>query len=62
MLLTPFLQSAGSEVIARLRKRVADKIPTPFAGEYYGELSFAGALRPDAFTSYTRQASSKKFL
>lgn len=61
-LLTPFLQSAGPEIVARLRRRVADEITTTFASAYSGELSLADALRPDAFNSYTRQASGAKFL
>ena len=61
-LLTPFLQSAGAGVVTRLRKRVADEIKTTFASTYTRELSLAGALQPDAFNAYTRQASGAKFL
>ena len=61
-LLTPFLQSAGAAVVDRLRKRVAAEIRTTFASSYAGELTLAAALSPQAFGSYTRQATGAKFL
>jgi NADPH:quinone reductase-like Zn-dependent oxidoreductase len=61
-LLTPFLQSIGPEEFARLRARVAAGLTTTFASTYTREVSLAGALEPDAFTSYARQATGTKFL
>ncbi|HET7741258.1 MAG TPA: zinc-binding dehydrogenase [Mycobacterium sp.] len=61
-LLTPFLQSAGAETIGRLRARVAAELTTTFASTYTREVSLAGMLAPDAFTSYVRRATGEKFL
>ncbi len=61
-LLTPFLQSAGRDTIARLRSRVADELTTTFASTYTGDVSLAGMLAPDAFTRYVRRATGEKFL
>jgi NADPH:quinone reductase-like Zn-dependent oxidoreductase len=61
-LLTPFLQSAGAETIGRLRARVAAELTTTFASAYTREVSLAGMLAPDAFTSYVRRATGEKFL
>jgi len=61
-LLTPFLAGAGPEVIARLRARVAAELTTTFASTYTQEVSLAGLLRPEAFTSYLKKATGEKFL
>ncbi|TPG35862.1 zinc-binding dehydrogenase [Mycolicibacterium hodleri] len=61
-LLTPFLQSAGAETIARLRARVAAGLTTTFASTYTREVSLAGMLSPDAFTNYVKRATGEKFL
>lgn len=61
-LLTPFLQSAGAETIGRLRARVAAELTTTFASSYTREVSLAGMLAPEAFTSYVRRATGEKFL
>jgi NADPH:quinone reductase len=61
-LLTPFLQSAGVEAVTRLRARVAEELTTTFASTYTREVSLAGMLRPDAFSSYIRRATGEKFL
>src|SRR5882757_9966228 len=61
-LLTPFLQSVGAEAIGRLRDRVAAELTTTFASTYTREVSLAGMLRPDAFTSYIKRATGEKFL
>jgi NADPH2:quinone reductase len=61
-LLTPFLQSIGGEAIARLRARVAAELTTTFASTYTSEVSLAGVLAPEAFTSYATQATGMKFL
>ncbi|MDX1890439.1 zinc-binding dehydrogenase [Mycolicibacterium sp. 050158] len=61
-LLTPFLQSAGADTIARLRARVADELTTTFASAYTEEVSLAGMLAPDALNRYVRRATGEKFL
>jgi len=61
-LLTPFLASAGAEVIGRLRARVAAELTTTFASNYTQEVSLAGLLKPEAFNSYLKKATGEKFL
>jgi NADPH:quinone reductase len=61
-LVTAFLASAGGEVLARLRARVAAELTTTFASTYTREISLAGMLSPDAFNSYVKQATGEKFL
>ena len=61
-LLTPFLASAGPEVIGRLRARVAAELTTTFASTYTQEVSLAGLLTPQAFNSYLKKATGEKFL
>ena len=61
-LLTPFLQQAGIETIARLRARVAAEITTTFASTYTREVSLAGMLQPEAFNGYLRRATGEKYL
>ncbi|BBY28993.1 zinc-binding dehydrogenase [Mycolicibacterium sediminis] len=61
-LLTPFLQNAGGETIARLRARVADELTTTFASSYTQEVTLPGMLAPEAFTAYVRRATGEKFL
>lgn len=61
-LLTPFLQNAGGETIARLRARVAAELTTTFASNYTREVSLAAMLDPDAFNQYVKRATGEKFL
>lgn len=61
-LLTPFLAGAGTEVIGRLRARVAAELTTTFASTYTQEVSLAGLLKPEAFNSYLKKATGEKFL
>ncbi|MBJ7340687.1 zinc-binding dehydrogenase [Mycolicibacterium sp.] len=61
-LLTPFLQSAGAETVARLRARVAAELTTTFASAYTREVSLSGMLSPDAFAAYVKRATGEKFL
>jgi NADPH2:quinone reductase len=61
-LLTPFLQSVGPEALGRLRARVAKELTTTFASTYSREVSLAGVLKPEAFTSYVKPATGEKFL
>ena len=61
-LLWPFMQSAGPEVVARLRKRVADEITTTFASRYTATIGLADALDPEHINGYARKATSEKYL
>lgn len=61
-LLTPFLAGAGPETIARLRARVAAELTTTFASAYTQEVSLAGMLKPEAFSSYLQKATGEKYL
>jgi NADPH:quinone reductase len=61
-LLTPFLLSVGPETLAGIRARVAAELTTTFASTYTSEISLAGVLEPEAFTSYAKQATGTKFL
>jgi hypothetical protein len=61
-LLTPFLQSIAPETFAGFRARVAAELTTTFASTYTSEVSLAGVLEPEAFTSYATQATGMKFL
>jgi NADPH:quinone reductase len=61
-LLTPFLQQAGPEAVARMRQRVAAGLTTTFASRYTGEVTLAGALSVEAIAVYGRQATGQKYL
>jgi NADPH2:quinone reductase len=61
-LLTPFLQSIGSEAFGILRQRVAAELGTTFASTYTREVSLAEALQPDAFSVYAMHATGEKYL
>lgn len=61
-LLTPFLQKAGPEVRARMRKRVMDELTTTFASHYTSEISLAQALQPDILQAYNAKATGTKYL
>jgi hypothetical protein len=61
-LLTPFLQKAGAEKVAALRRRVAAELTTTFASSFTDEVTLAGALQLDAIAVYARQATGKKYL
>ncbi|MPS70139.1 zinc-binding dehydrogenase [Novosphingobium aerophilum] len=61
-LLFPFLQKAGPEVVARLRRRVIDELTTTFASKYTRVIGLAEALEPDVLQAYERKATGEKFL
>jgi NADPH:quinone reductase len=61
-LLTPFLQSIGSEAFQALRRRVVSGLETTFASTYTKEVSLAEALQPAAFSAYGRHATGEKYL
>ena len=61
-LVTPFLQKAGPEVAARLRKRVIDELTTTFASRFTRTIGLAEALDPDVLRSFERKATGEKYL
>jgi hypothetical protein len=61
-LLTPFLQSVGTERIRELRAKVAAELTTTFASSYTAEISLAGVLDPEAMARYAKQATGEKYL
>lgn len=61
-LLTPFLQKAGTETAARLRKRVSDELLTTFASHYTAVISLSDVLRPEIAAAYLRKATGEKYL
>ena len=61
-LLTPFLQKAGAETVARLRKRVFSELTTTFATRYTGTIGLAEALDPELLKAYERKSTGAKFL
>lgn len=61
-LLTPFLQKAGPEVVARMRQRVVDELKTTFASHYTKTISLTDALKPEILAAYERKATGEKYL
>ncbi|MGC6498722.1 MAG: zinc-binding dehydrogenase [Henriciella sp.] len=61
-LLTPFLQTIGSEGRARLRQRVLDELTTTFASHYTAEISLSDVLDLDILAAYNRRATGEKYL
>ena len=61
-LLFPFLQKAGPEAAARMRKRVVDELTTTFASHYTRTISLAEALDPEILRAYERKATGEKYL
>lgn len=61
-LLTPFLQKAGAETVARLRKRVFDELTTTFATHYTRTIGLGEALDPQLLRAYERKATGEKYL
>jgi NADPH2:quinone reductase len=61
-LLFPFLNKAGPEVAARLRKRVVDELKTTFASHYSHEVTLAQALSEPAIRRYYARTTGDKYL
>jgi NADPH:quinone reductase-like Zn-dependent oxidoreductase len=61
-LLTPFLQKAGPDVVARMRQRVVDELKTTFASHYTKTISLTDALNPEIVKAYERKATGEKYL
>jgi len=61
-LLTPFLERAGLEVMARMRARVLAGLTTTFASHYKRQVSLDGMLEREAMLDYARMATGEKYL
>ena len=61
-LLTPFLQMAGGETVARMRKRVLDNLTTTFASSYKSKVDLEGMLTKEAILDYRQMKSGEKYL
>ena len=61
-LLTPFLQKAPKDVVARMRARVVAELTTTFASHYTATIGLAEALNPDVLRAYDRKATGEKYL
>jgi NADPH:quinone reductase len=61
-LMPRFLEQAGSERVAEMRRRVAAHLTTTFATEFTEEVTLTGVLHPDAIAAYARPATGSKFL
>jgi NADPH2:quinone reductase len=61
-LLTPFMAKAGPEVVARMRKRVANELTTTFKSHYSQEISLTDALKLDVVQAYNAKRTGDKYL
>ncbi len=61
-LLTHFLAAADSEVIARIRSRVAAELTTTFASEYSHQISLEQALELKTIMAYDAKQTGEKYL
>lgn len=61
-LLTPFLQSAGTETMVAMRKRVLAGLTTTFASSYKRKVSLEEMLTKEAITDYSAMATGEKYL
>ncbi|MCD1620087.1 zinc-binding dehydrogenase [Salipiger marinus] len=61
-LLFPFLQSAGSETVDRMRKRVRDNLTTTFASAYKARVNLDEMLTKEAVTDYRGMKTGEKYL
>jgi NADPH:quinone reductase-like Zn-dependent oxidoreductase len=61
-LVTNFLNRAGPQKAAELRRRVATELTTTFASRYTARVSLAGALGLAAVAAYGRHATGQKYL
>lgn len=61
-LLTPFLQQAGMETVARMRMRVQQHLTTTFASHYKAKVTLEGMLEKDALLDYRQMKTGEKYL
>jgi NADPH2:quinone reductase len=61
-LLTPFMNRAGPDRVARMRQRVVDEIDSTFASHYSSRLSLQDALSGTAMARYGARKTGQKTL
>ncbi|WP_188788303.1 zinc-binding dehydrogenase [Salipiger pallidus] len=61
-LLFPFLQSAGTETVQRMRQRVRDTLTTTFASHYKAHVGLEEMLTKEAVTDYAGMKTGEKYL
>ena len=61
-LLTPFLQTAGMDTMARMRQRVLDGMTTTFASSYKSKVNLDEMLTRDAVLDYRQMKTGEKYL
>lgn len=61
-LLTPFMQKAGPEVVAKMRARVVAELTTTFASHYSHEISLTEALKLETLQAYNAKRTGEKYL
>jgi NADPH-dependent curcumin reductase CurA len=61
-LLTPFLQRAGFEIVARMRARVQANLTTTFASHYKAKVNLEQMLEKDAICDYRQMKTGEKYL
>ncbi|CAN5474550.1 zinc-binding dehydrogenase [soil metagenome] len=61
-LLTPFLQKAGAEAVAKLKARVAAELYTTFATTYASEVSLVELLSADVIAAIAKPTTGGKYL
>src|SRR3546814_17940399 len=61
-LLTPFMATAGAEIVGRMRKRVVDELTTPFKSHYsqLGRASGRESVWQDVYISVVAVSFKKK--
>lgn len=60
--MTPFLQKAGPETVARLCKRIVDELDTTFASHYARKISLSEALDIPTILEFAKRATGEKYL
>lgn len=61
-LLFPFLQSAGQDIVTRMRKRVRDNLTTTFASHYKMRVNLDEMLTKEAVIDYRAMKTGEKYL
>ncbi len=61
-LLTPYLQSAGPEEVARIRHYVVDHLKDIFASHYTARITLQEVLQPEVIARFNKRATGEKYL
>ena len=61
-LLTPFMNRAGPDRVARMRQRVVDEIDSTFSSHYSSRLSLQASLSAKAVADYGARKTGQKTL